>query len=141
MERLRLPTYRQVWSLERVIYKIEGVRLPMAVSFRQAGVFAATAIAMAILSRVSAIGAVSPAVRYILVPALVTWYLTRQSLDGRPPHRWLWVQIRFWLGPRRLLRFRAPAREPQRLRMRASVWTRTGSTGRGNPGAVSDHLS
>ncbi|HEY3367296.1 MAG TPA: TcpE family conjugal transfer membrane protein [Symbiobacteriaceae bacterium] len=124
-----------MWTLERVIYKIEGVRLPIAVTFRQVGLFLSAVAGMAVLSRIPIVVRLPATVRYVLAPSLITWYLTKQSLDGKPPHRWLLSLVRYWLGPQRLLNFRPRPPMPRRLRFTAAVLIR------GNSDAVSDHLS
>lgn len=148
MERLRLSTYRQVWTLERVIYKIEGVRLPFAVTFRQVGLFLATASIMVLSSRIPLVGGLTPTVRYLLVPATVSWYLTKRSLDGKPPHHWLRSLVRFWLGPRKLVRYRPAAFTGRRTRLVVTIFMRHPKTtdgiqaksNRGNVHADANHL-
>jgi hypothetical protein len=121
LDKVRLRTYRQVWSQEQVIYQIERVRLPFPVSFRQAGVFAAVVAAMAVLSEVPAMAAISPLLRYVVIPGAVTWFLTKQRLDGKPPLRWLFAMLRYALGPKHLNRLRPMTQQPARLRFGGSI--------------------
>ena len=115
---MRLRTYRKVWRMDRLIYQIERVRLPFPISFRQMGVFAGTAAAVALLSYLPPVAAVPPLARYLLVPAAAAWYLTRQTLDGKPPHLWLRSLLRFWLSPKRLHRLEPlPRQARQRFQM------------------------
>lgn len=116
MEKVRIRTYRQVWQQEHVIYQIERVRLPFPVSLRQAGVFAASAAAMLIVSKLPGVANTSPVLRYVLVPGLITWFLTRQRLDGKPPLRWLSSWLAYLLSPKRLSRFQ-PVRAKGRFRL------------------------
>ncbi|HYG59332.1 MAG TPA: TcpE family conjugal transfer membrane protein [Symbiobacteriaceae bacterium] len=125
-DRLRLRTYSQVWRLERMIYRIERVPLPVPVTFGQVGVFVAATAAMAALSRLAPVAALSPAIRYLLIPGLITWFLTRQSLDGRPPHLWLLTMAAYLFSPRRLGGYN-PLPRPQQLRVRVRVACRRGS--------------
>lgn len=118
--RLRLRTYRQVWRLEQVIYQIERVRLPFPVTFRQVGVFGAALLFMAALSKLPPVAALSPVLRYALVPGVAAWYLTSQRLDGKPPHRWLLSMLRYWGAPKRLSRLR-PLEGPKRVSLAAEV--------------------
>lgn len=117
-DKIRLRTYKQVWSQERVIYQIERVRLPFPVSFRQAGVFAVALLVMAVVSRIPPVADLSPVLRYLIIPGVAAWFLTRQRLDGKPPLRWLLSMIRYLLGPKRLNRFRPMPDTPGRLRFR-----------------------
>jgi hypothetical protein len=102
---LRIRTYAQVWRLERVIYQIEGVTLPFAVTVQQTALFFAVAAAMGLLSKLLPFfDRIGPVGRYLLLPALVSWFLTKQKLDGKAPHRWVWGMFAYWFGPRRLNR-------------------------------------
>lgn len=121
MEQVRLRTYRQVWVQERVIYQIERVRLPFPVTFRQVGVFGASLGAMLVISRVPAVAALPVLLRYLLIPAAVTWFLTQQRLDGKPPLPWLLSMVRYALGPKRLNRFRPIEGARPRLRLRSAI--------------------
>lgn len=118
--RLRIRTYRQVWHLEQVIYQIERVRLPFPVTFRQIGVFGAVLLAMVVVSRVGVVGALSPVLRYALIPGAAAWYLTSQRLDGKQPHRWIISMVRYWGAPKRLNRLQ-PMNESQRVRLAADM--------------------
>lgn len=121
LDKVRLRTYRQVWVQEKVIYQIERIRLPFPVSFRQAGVFGVTALLMAFLSRVPGVGTTSPVVRYVLIPGVVTWFFTRQRLDGKSPARWLLSMLRFLMSPKRLNRMRPIPPTPERMRFGGAI--------------------
>lgn len=121
LDKVRLRTYRQVWVQERVIYQIERIRLPFPVSFRQAGIFGITAMVMTFLSRTPGIGATPPMLRYVVIPGAVTWFLTRQRLDGKSPARWLLSMLRYLLSPKRLNRFRPIPPTPERMRFGGTI--------------------
>lgn len=118
--RLRIRTYRQVWHLEQVLYRIDRVNLPFPITFRQIGVFGASLVAMSLISRVPPVDALSPLLRYIIIPAAAAWYLTNQKLDGKLPHRWLISMLRYWTGPKRLNRLQ-PLAGQERVRLVAQV--------------------
>lgn len=121
LDKVRLRTYRQVWIQERVIYQVERVRLPFPVSFRQAGTFGATILAVALLSRLPGIAQMPPLLRYLVIPGVITWFLTKQRLDGKSPFRWLLTMLRFLLGPKRLNRFRPIPPTPRRVRFTGAI--------------------
>lgn len=122
---VRLRTYRQVWTQERVIYQVERVRLPFPVSFRQMGVFGATLLAMVGLSEIPPLALISPVLRYLIIPGAVTWFLTKQRLDGKPPIRWLFSLARFAFAPKRLNRLKPIADTPGHLRFRGAIGHRS----------------
>lgn len=115
-DRLRIPTYRQVWRQERVLYQIERIRLPFPITFRQMGIFVVSAVIMVILSRLPGLRNLPFVVNYIAIPGLLAWYLTRQTLDGKPPHLWLRSMLRYYSGPKHLRRLEKAPRPPRRKR-------------------------
>lgn len=121
LDRVRLRTYRQIWNQDRVIYQIERVRLPFPVSFRQAGVFGAAALFMVLLSRIPLVAAIPALTRYVLLPVAVTWFLTKQRLDGKPPLAWLISMLKYSLSPKRLNRLRPIEGKPVRLRYKGPI--------------------
>lgn len=121
IDRVRLRTYRQVWTQERVIYQIERVRLPFPVSFRQAGVFAASELAMVVLSRLPFLSVLSWVLRFALIPGAITWFLTKQRLDGKPPLRWLLSMLRYAFSPKHLNRLRTMPKQGERVRFSAGI--------------------
>jgi hypothetical protein len=131
---VRLRTYAQVWRLERVIYQIEGMTLPFAVTVQQVGICAAAIAAMVLLSSVlPGFARLSAGLRYLALPALLTWFLTRQRFDGKAPHRWVWGMLVYLFGPKRLNRLEAmPAGGRQRVRYYIS-WRATTKAGPSGP--------
>lgn len=128
-KRLRLRTYRQVWRLEQVIYQIERVRLPFPVTFRQIGIFGAVLLVMAVISPIPPLSALSPLLRYGLLPGLAAWYLTARRLDGKQPHRWVLSMLRYWGAPKRLNRLK-PMTAPGRVRLEAVMGFRVSTPDR-----------
>lgn len=128
-KRLRLRTYRQVWRLEQVIYQIERVRLPFPVTFRQIGIFGAVLLVMAVISPLPGLSALSPVLRYGLLPGLSAWYLTARRLDGKQPHRWVLSMLRYWGAPKRLNRLK-PMPAPERVQVKAALSYRVSSADR-----------
>ena len=100
---------------------MERVRLPFPVSFRQLEVFTTALFLMVVISKVPFVAILSPVVRYLMIPGLIAWYLTKQRLDGKPPLRWLLSWIRFALSPKRLNRLCSVRPTPERMRFKGSI--------------------
>jgi len=103
-----------------MIYQIEGVRLPFPLSLRQGGTFAVLAVIMAIFSKIPGFALIPAAVRYLLIPGAVTWFLTKQKLDGKPPLKWLATWLAYLFSIKRLNRLQ-PLEQRGRLRFRGEV--------------------
>jgi hypothetical protein len=104
---LEIRSYRQVFMLERRLYRIEGLRLnPAGVPLRGIGCFLILACAGLAAGRVPLVelGAriVPWYLREAILPALAAFVLTGLRLDGRPAHFSALALLRWWLGARRL---------------------------------------
>jgi hypothetical protein len=112
-EPVRLRTYRQVWLQEKVIYQVERIRLPFPISLRQASLFALFALILGLVG-----GFLPPLLRFLLLPGLLTWFLTRQRLDGKPPLLWLRSLLRYLFAPKQLRRLAPLPSTPAKLRFK-----------------------
>ncbi|PTM52183.1 TcpE family conjugal transfer membrane protein [Desmospora activa] len=105
--------YDSVFKIDKTVYSIQGVRLLFPVSYRQAGFFVGTLAVMLILNAIPATRWALDATwvldsylaKFIGVPALVAWYFTKKTLDGKAPHRFLWRWLEYRFSPRRYRRY------------------------------------
>jgi hypothetical protein len=116
-ERVTVSSYRLVTDrLERRLFKIDRYRLPLpyGVPLRSLLYAVATLVGIALLSRVpllgAPLGALPASVRFLALPLLAGFALTRFEVDGRAPHRAALAWFRYRLRRRVLAGLRpAPA--------------------------------
>lgn len=98
-----LPTYTSVFQLERRLYALYDLELPVPVGLLQAGVFAGTAGMSLLGMRLLGLDLTAGTAWVVLVPpGFAAWCASRPVVEGRRPHRWLAAQVRHLLEPRRL---------------------------------------
>ncbi|MBW3561535.1 MAG: conjugal transfer protein [Actinobacteria bacterium] len=98
-----LPTYTSLFQLERRLYALYDLELPVPIGFLQAGVFAGAAGASLLGMRLLGVGLTAETAWIVLVPpGFAAWWASRPAVDGRRPHRWLAAQLRHLCEPRRL---------------------------------------
>jgi hypothetical protein len=112
---IEIRSYRQVFALERRLYRIEGLRLnPAGVPLRGVGYFLVFACLGLVLGRLPLLGDASRILPWYLregaVPALAAFVFTAVRLEGRPLHVAAVALIRWRLGARELVRWRKPSR-------------------------------
>ena len=102
-----IRSYRRVFEVDRRIYRVDRWALPVpgGVPLRGVGYFAATVGLMVILGALPAVGellaALSPPLRYVVVPLAVAVLGTQAAPDGRAAHRFAWEWLRLRLRARR----------------------------------------
>jgi hypothetical protein len=89
MKQLRI--YNQVFRIEKTVYSIQGISLPIPVSYRQLAFFIGALFVMLLLNTLPIFSLFGNfyLVKFVGIPMLVAWFFTRKTLDGKAPHRFL----------------------------------------------------
>ncbi|MEV0662555.1 TcpE family conjugal transfer membrane protein [Actinomadura luteofluorescens] len=122
-----LPTYTNIWRIEKRLYKLYDLRLPMPLPLVQIGVFLGVFVPWIVLLRVVGIPFASPwHVLYIIPPGVLTWLATRPVIEGKRLTELLLSQGRYLAEPRTWCRL-TPIQEPHEVVIVARVWRHAGS--------------
>jgi TcpE family len=106
-DRLVIRSYRRVFEVDRRIYRVDRWALPVpgGVPLRGLGYFVATILVLLGFGRVPGVGelvgALSPPLRFVVVPLAAAVLGTQAAPDGRSAHRFAWDWLRFRLRARR----------------------------------------
>ncbi len=103
-----IRSYRRVFAVDRRIYRVDRWALPVpgGVPLRGLAYFVATLFAVIVWGRLpdvgAMLGALSPPLRYVVVPLAVAVLGTQAAPDGRAAHRfaWDWLCLRVRAGRR-----------------------------------------
>ncbi len=86
----QIRVYNQVFRIEKTVYSIQGIPLPIPVSYRQLAFFVGTLFVMLLLNTLPPFSWIEYyLVKFLGIPILVSWFFTRKTLDGKAPHRFL----------------------------------------------------
>ncbi|MGN7457436.1 TcpE family conjugal transfer membrane protein [Paenibacillus pasadenensis] len=108
-----IPSYKRVWKIERYLYRIDRIRLFKPVTYLQIGYFAVAFLALfffnqftgGLLEHIPLVGGTIS--RFIVLPLLIAYYLSKAKHDGRPPHKWLWTYMNYRMQPKLYNRYEA----------------------------------
>ncbi|MBA4542150.1 MULTISPECIES: TcpE family conjugal transfer membrane protein [Thermoactinomyces] len=107
----QIRVYNKVFRIEKTVYSIQGVHLPLPVSYRQMAFFVGTLMVMVVLNKFPPLSWVDYfLIKFIGIPALVAWFFTRKTLDGKAPHRFLMRVIEHFFSPHHFARYQEIAR-------------------------------
>ncbi|MBM7554572.1 conjugal transfer protein [Thalassobacillus pellis] len=101
MEPRLLRTYNNVWKVQKVLYGIQDIRLPIPVSYRQLAFFAGTVWLMWLLNHFPPLSLLQlELLEYVVIPGAAAWFFTKYHIDGKVPHRFLFRVMQYQWEPR-----------------------------------------
>ncbi|GKS12973.1 hypothetical protein YDYSY3_39730 [Paenibacillus chitinolyticus] len=101
---MTVQNYTKIWTLDWVIYAIEGKKLPIPANFRIIGIFLASEVFWIIAGKI--LFFLPGSYTFLFLPIVTTWLIAKQKLDGKAPHKWLLGMVFYWLRPKHLHRYR-----------------------------------
>ncbi len=117
-----LPTYTNIWRIEKRLYKLYDFRLPMPLPINWIAVF--TGITLPYVVLLIAIGLPFNHTLlwlYVLPPGLLTWATTRPVLEQKRLPELVESQVRYLTEPRTWVRL-TPLAEKDQMVLSARVW-------------------
>ena len=97
----KIRSYSSIWSVEKVIYAINDMRLPFPITFSQMAWFVACEFAVLALGGLPPLSMIDGALlKYFGIPVGVTWFMSQKTFDGKKPYSFLKSQITFALRPK-----------------------------------------
>jgi MinD-like ATPase involved in chromosome partitioning or flagellar assembly len=122
---VELPTYTNIWKIEKRLYKLYDFRLPMPLPVGQVAAFLAIAIPyMLILATAGMPFSHTWVWLYVLPPGVLAWLVTRPVLEGKRLPELVVSQLRYLSEPRTWCRM-APLGEKDQMFVTAKVWRRS----------------
>src|SRR3954466_14347274 len=129
-----LPTYTNIWRIEKRLYKLYDLRLPMPLPLVQIGVFVGIFLPWIILLQIAQVPFHAPwHVVYIVPPGVLTWLATRPVIEGKRLTELMISQIRYLTEAKTWARL-TPIREPDEVAIVGRVWLRRRVSGRVHAG-------
>jgi hypothetical protein len=119
---VELPTYTNIWKIEKRLYKLYDFRLPVPVPVGQVASFLAIAVPYAIVLAVARVPFSHTWLwAYVLPPAALAWLIARPVLEGKRLPELVVSRLRFLCEPRTWCRM-APLAEKDEIAVVARVW-------------------
>ncbi|MEW1837799.1 TcpE family conjugal transfer membrane protein [Nonomuraea angiospora] len=120
-----LPTYTNIWRIEKRLYKLYDLRLPMPLPIVWIGVFVGVFVPWSLLLVLVGVPVEMPwHVLYLVPPGIVTWLSTRPVIEGKRLTELLESQLRYLGQPKAWYRL-APTSEAETITFSARVWRTT----------------
>ena len=102
-----LRTYKSVWSFERKIHSIEGLKLLIPVSINDALYFGVGLLLSLLMTKIIPLfSRINWVVRFGIIPFGLMKYLTKQKLDGKYPHKFFFDFFVYLMSPKKFYKFK-----------------------------------
>ena len=119
---MELPTYTNIWKIEKRLYKLYDFRLPMPLPVGQVVAFLAIAVPYTLILTTAGMPFSHTWLwLYILPPGVLAWLVTRPVLEGKRLPELLVSQLRYLTEPRTWCRL-APLTEKDDITVIARLW-------------------
>ncbi|WP_176902933.1 conjugal transfer protein [Nonomuraea maritima] len=120
-----LPTYTNIWRIEKRLYKLYDLRLPMPLPIVWIGVFVGVFVPWSLLLVLVGVPVEMPwHVLYLVPPGIVTWLSTRPVIEGKRLTELLESHLRYLGEPKAWYRL-TPGSEPDTVTFSGRVWRTT----------------
>ncbi|MEZ0073490.1 TcpE family conjugal transfer membrane protein [Planotetraspora sp. GP83] len=117
-----LPTYTNIWRIEKRLYKLYDLRLPMPLPIVWIGVFVGVLAPWSLFLYLIGLPFAAPwHVLYLVPPGVLTWLSTRPVIESKRLTELMQSQVRYMAEPRTWCRM-APVNEPDEITFTARVW-------------------
>ncbi|MCG5216757.1 conjugal transfer protein [Streptosporangium sp. KLBMP 9127] len=136
-----LPTYTNIWRIEKRLYKLYDLRLPMPLPIVWIGVFVGVLAPWSFLLWLVGVPFAAPwHVVYLVPPGIVTWLSTRPVIESKRLNELLESQVRYLGEPRTWCRM-APDAEPAEVAFVGRVWRSTAEPARAKASRKARHAA
>lgn len=82
----KIKSYTSIWAVEKVIYAINDFQLPFPVTFNQMAWFVLSLLFVILFAHVPPLSLIDGAfLKYLGLPAGVTWFMSQKTFDGKKP--------------------------------------------------------
>ena len=97
----KIRSYSSIWSVEKVIYAINDMRLPFPITFSQMAWFVASELAVLALGELPPLSMIDGALlKYFGIPVGITWFMSQKTWDGKKPFSFVKSYTAYLLRPK-----------------------------------------
>lgn len=98
----KVRSYSNVWSVEKVLYAINDVKLLFAPTFTQLKWGVPTFIVIVMFGEMPPLSFISSALlKYAGIPIAVAWFMSQKAFDGKKPFGFIKSVVTYFLRPKR----------------------------------------
>lgn len=86
----KVKSYTSIWTIEKVLYSINDLQLPVPVTFTQMSWFVLALLTVIVFGNVPPLSLVHGALlKYVALPVGFAWLMSQKTFDGKKPFSFL----------------------------------------------------
>lgn len=86
----KVRSYTSIWNVEKVIYAVNDMKLPIPLTFTQIKWLVVSFMGMLVFSQAPPFSWIeNPLIKFVAFPILVTWFMSQKSFDEKKPFSFL----------------------------------------------------
>ena len=96
-----IKSYTIIWNVEKIIYSLMNINLPTPLTFTQIAWFMGVLFADIIFRNIPPLAWTDNVLlKYIAIPAGLTWLMSQKTFDGKKPYSFLRSVIAYYINPK-----------------------------------------
>lgn len=93
----KIRSYTSIWSVEKVLYAINDLRLPFPITFTQMTWCVVSLLVVILFGNIPPLSLINGALlKYLGIPAALTWFMSQKTFDGKKPYGFLKSILSYW---------------------------------------------
>lgn len=97
----KIKSHTSIWSVEKVLYGINDLHLPFPITYSEMAWFVCTFLIVIMFADAPPLSFIeNPLLKYVAIPAGLTWFVSRKSFDGKKPYGFLRSLISYAVRPK-----------------------------------------
>lgn len=97
----KIKSYSSIWNVEKIIYSLMNINLPVPLTFTQIAWFMGVLFANIIFRNVPPlVWTDNVLLKYMAIPAGITWLMSQKTFDGKKPYSFLKSVIAYYINPK-----------------------------------------
>ena len=98
---MKIKSYTKIWTIEKMLYAIGDINLPFAMTFSQVAWFVSLLMFMIMFGNMQPFTSIeNPVVKYVLIPAGITWFMSKKTFDAKRPYRYVMTVLAYVCRPK-----------------------------------------
>lgn len=98
----RLKSYTNIWKVEKVLYGINDIKLPFALTFTQLGwLIGSEMLVIFVLKKIPPLCySDNFLLKYLVIPGGITWFMSKKTFDGKKPYSFIKSVVSYLCRPK-----------------------------------------